>query len=167
LNVSKAMLTIPIGGYQADGYRRPPVARRQTQSPAATLSPLDRRRGGRWRGTVPADRNLSRLLPRCCESAHANCDFEKKAIEQLSNWRRTNPDGLPRWTVNLRSFMQRRATVDQSAEAQAGRGAVRLRQDYRWLGPATPAWREEARLQVHADDGGLRPHFKSSDICGG
>src|SRR4051812_7273814 len=44
---------------------------------------------------------------------------------------------------------------DQSAEAQAGRGAVRLGQDHRWLGSADAAWREEARLQVHADNGGL------------
>ncbi len=47
---------------------------------------------------------------------------------------------------------------DQPAEAQAGRGAVRLGQDDRRAGAAHAARRQEARLQVHLDDGRLRSH---------
>ena len=75
-------------------------------------------------------------------------------------------------TTNRLSAIDHRTTRhwirDQSAETQAGRGAVRLGQDYRGLGSANAAWREEARLQVHADDGGLRPHQTSPvDRSGG
>jgi transposase len=47
---------------------------------------------------------------------------------------------------------------DQPAEAQAGRGAVRLGQDDRRARPTHAARRQKARLQVHLDDGRLRSH---------
>ena len=46
----------------------------------------------------------------------------------------------------------------QPAETQTGRGAIRVGQDHRRIGAANAAWREEARLQVHADNGCLRSH---------
>ena len=46
----------------------------------------------------------------------------------------------------------------QPAEAQTGRGAIRVGQDHWRIGAANAAWREEAGLQVHADNGCLRSH---------
>ena len=46
----------------------------------------------------------------------------------------------------------------QPAETQTGRGAIRVGQDHRRIGAANAAWREEAGLQVHADNGCLRSH---------
>ena len=47
---------------------------------------------------------------------------------------------------------------NKPAETQAGRGAVRLGQDHRRAGAAHVARRQEARLQVHLDNGRLRSH---------
>ena len=46
----------------------------------------------------------------------------------------------------------------QPAEAQTGRGAIRVGQDHWRIGAANAAWREKAGLQVHADNGCLRSH---------
>ncbi len=55
----------------------------------------------------------------------------------------------------------------QSAETQANRGAVRLGQDDRWARTADAARRRTLTVQVHSDNGSLRPHPVAQIARGG
>jgi transposase len=65
-------------------------------------------------------------------------------------------------TTNCSSAIDVRTTrsrlCDQSAEAQANRGTVRLGQDHRRPRPAHATRTRALTVQVHSDDGSLRPH---------